>query len=1089
MSEPEDHQPTPRRAGRRVLVAVAALVLLVLGVVNVWLNAFAEEALRRPNLQLEWSSAWMLFPGRVHVRNLHLANESRLNHWLLEVDRANVRVDLLGLRSRTFTVRRARAGGASFHLRRRYPLGTHLEEVRAHVPPIDDYPLDHRGPPRTRRRKAPWKIQLENVDFRSVREVWIDQIRLRPEDGTDAEHFGRVSGTARFQARGDMTLEGVQLDLAGLQATFAGETVARDTSVRADVDLAPTPMRSLRTRAALAGLESSLEVAGEVPTLDFLHPLISRRQLDIRGGGTIEASIHLDGPEILEPSHLTVQTESLELAAAGIRGVGDGLLEARVATADAPEGGRTLDLRLDLSGLDLESTTTEALGGSAAQVALVVSGRNPSLGRPLEDLTLHLELPRFEIADLQSFQSLLPPALRLELLGGSATLTTQLDARGDAERARVELQGDDLRVRFRGIPIEGAWSLTGASSGQLESRRLDVEDLEFSFAGFMRPQGARDAATPLALDLALDRVQLLLPAPGSDRKAPQLAAQTLELQGKLNRIGWWSTTEEGLMSQLLRGEARLTGRLGIAPAGAGARLREPVEVSLEVPEITLPDLTRFQYLVPAGAQIDLESGNATATATLRVRNGRESSSFRVDAEHLEALVRGTRIVGSMRLEGKTSGTFGDQRITAQDIELEIDARTRPEDATGAEKPVRATLALDDAVLELHPGAERRLSLAEQTLELRGDIEDLGWWSTPIPGAEWLRIDGRAVLDARLRLEDSPSGRARVAAPSDVRLSLPDLDLGLGQWTSSTSGQLRAGLREGDTPSYLELDLGDTTLRREGHPTFDLPNLRVVAEGPSLRQGLDLEGVRAAVEIDPTKDLDLRDLNEYLPGDAFRFGSGQGELSGSLQLRRGTAEATLRLESQRATANLKEEAFVSDLTMHLDLESSDPGSRRFDIREGQLRLDDVLFVGVEDHAGDWWLEADIQRGWVDMKKPFTVEADVELLLRDTAPIVRMFAASRRVVRWLSRILTIRDIDGTGHLVLDEDGLRIENLLIEGKGLKVEGTLDLHHPGRALLLIELHHLRAGFEKTGEEHEVKIVRPRRWFEERMAEWSDTP
>ncbi|MEO1086158.1 MAG: hypothetical protein AAFY88_18110, partial [Acidobacteriota bacterium] len=508
------------------------------------------------------------------------------------------------------------------------------------------------------------------------------------------------------------------------------------------------------------------------------------------------------------------------------------------------------------------------------------------------------------------------------------------------------------------------------------------------------------------------------------------------------------------------------------------------ELTLRITRFDLPDLREFSDLLPKEGGLRLDGGRGVIRGRFTLRGRRETLDFTVDAKDVDLNFRDTPIRGDLTLRGRSVGNLKSERMALRDVALDFEGTTATD--AGA-RPVRFRIDLGDTDIRLPNRQEgRKLRLASGVLKLNGYVDDLGWWETPLAGEDWLKLQGRASLQATLSVRETPKGIA-LGAPSAITAELPDLVAVLGDWRAAAKGELRGQLES--TGSRLSLDLDGPTLSQEGQPNLYLPTLRLEATGPRLTGGRKVEGVRVRLDAEPAELPSLSMLNAYLPEGKLQFESGLGALRGYLELSKDRADAAFELHSDGAVAQVSGKTVSARIDLDADLSSADPSSRRLRINRGEVLLRDVLFADIPNPTGNWWALGKIRDGWVTAAKPIALDAEVEMRLRDPQPIVHLVGEERRTLQWLARVLDIKDVHGTGRMILDDGGLRFEDLDIRGDDLVVRGHIDLEEPVRSLLLIQYRQFFVGVEKSGEDRNLRLFRPSEWFEERSRLWHEQP
>ncbi len=711
------------------------------------------------------------------------------------------------------------------------------------------------------------------------------------------------------------------------------------------------------------------------------------------------------------------------------------------------------DVKVSWSGAELaiaENVTGENLELSTDLTLAATSSRSLRQPDTFSGLNGRIQAGA-NVENLDFLRALLPPSQQFVVNGRGQLSLLALVQNGElVEGSTLELRAPELETQIASFSGSGKGSVKGAIELRDETRWVNL-DVELKDVELAAQSAVRSAAQ------------------SSGRSSTRLGGQSSGSIAKVQRV-----------QLTLEGERP---RLG-APV-------ESYRVLLEMPALQIPDLTVFADLIPKGLGIDLLGGAGVAVTRLELREDIERSDFEFEAKNAKLQFRGTHVEGTLKLAGKTSGRRSTGRLSLEDAQVSFRGSSRP---TGQRRsrawPVEFDLELGDTEFLLPPtgsGLTGGFRLATGVVEITGRAADLGWWETPMPGAEWLKLGGQAALSARLQVVGS--GRStRLVAPSELRLDVPNLAAQLGRWTAQAKGVLEGRLVQdrGSNQSQVELLLGSASVVRTGAPPLAVPSVSLRASGPDLSRGLDLEATRLTLKAARTDIDNLAIFNDYFPSQQLSVQSGRGTLEGSLRFSGNSADGRLQVESPGVEATIAGEAVHAQLSLETRLASDNPSAGRFTLNGSTLRLTNVAFPNLENPSGDWWAIVDLGDGQVQIEKPLKLDTLVKLRLRDTEPLIHLIGKSRNLVRWFSRLLEVQNIDGTGRLILDETGLRIHDLDVSGNGLSIHGRIDLRDETAALLLIELRGLRAGIEINGDWRDVNVLRPRKWFAERSAVWS---
>jgi hypothetical protein len=246
-----------------------------------------------------------------------------------------------------------------------------------------------------------------------------------------------------------------------------------------------------------------------------------------------------------------------------------------------------------------------------------------------------------------------------------------------------------------------------------------------------------------------------------------------------------------------------------------------------------------------------------------------------------------------------------------------------------------------------------------------------------------------------------------------------------------------------------------------------------------------EEVHARGELIKPLAIEFEALNELLHSHTISFSSGNGELLGHIEVGGDAASGQLALTGQELGMLIWGEELATDLSLDIDMRSDDMHSHRFDVSGTSIRLENGHWLGDEfaEHHPGWWAELRLTEGQVVLGKPLTIDATIELRLRDTHPLIYLVGTKSKALHWFHRFLEIKEVEGTARLHLGPDGIRLEDLDIEGKGLKIEGRMELGKDHEYLLFhVVLHHLSAAVEMRDGKHEMSLIGAKHWYESRL-------
>src|ERR1041385_2629472 len=231
-----------RRSLRLLVFAIIGVALAYVVLTNAFLTLGGVQWMCRStnSIAVNFDSAWTVWPGVVHARNLEVTIQDRNVESLIHLDRATLTVRMTELVRRTFHSTRLRGEGLSFRFRHRVmPESAKLLAVRA-LPPIrgfEDPPVFEAGPPEPPipdDKYNLWTIELDDVDV-AAREVWVEQFRYLGR--------ARAAGTFRIKPARSVRVGPASLTFDSGRVASGGGTALTKLSGRIECTVTPFDVR------------------------------------------------------------------------------------------------------------------------------------------------------------------------------------------------------------------------------------------------------------------------------------------------------------------------------------------------------------------------------------------------------------------------------------------------------------------------------------------------------------------------------------------------------------------------------------------------------------------------------------------------------------------------------------------------------------------------------------------------------------------------------------------------------------------------------------------------------------------------------
>lgn len=462
---------------QRVLLAVlllsAAFAVTYLVAANVILRTRVLRDLvsEGPDVELEYESAYSVWPGLVHVRGLELQVQDYGHQFAIAAESGQLVVSLHALLFKHFHVTSVSLTGLSYRFRDKLP-AAELEDARVGAyPGIAGFPdppalIGEEPPPVPDSEYDTWRIGLDEVHA-ELRELWFFEYRYRG-GGVVTGGFDLLPGRyfAVYPAR--VSLQGGELSVGD---TRAAARLALDLEGHFDV----TDVRQTSGAAMLEKMSGQLAIDAhgvDLGALDSRAPAGQAPRVD--GKGDLAVALGVERGVLVEQS--TLQLDASELSVRTPLGRLSGSARSNLKTG--PDG------RIDWETTSREVALSRAArqpGPSLGNPRLALQLRLPTLAGPAELLALELDVPELRVPTLAWAERL------LERAGTPLALRGQLEGRVHLSLARTRGPAARLGLRLRDAALSSAEvraSLDGRIDAELQpaagearssAGRVDIE--------------------------------------------------------------------------------------------------------------------------------------------------------------------------------------------------------------------------------------------------------------------------------------------------------------------------------------------------------------------------------------------------------------------------------------------------------------------------------------------------------------------------------------------------------------------------------------------------------------------------------------
>ena len=860
------------------------------------------------------------------------------------------------------------------------------------------------------------RIRIRDLDAEGIREAELDGYRLEGH------------GTLRLRNlqwhAGNVAVGQLALTLSDGQLLHGDTPLVEDVALHSELHLDPLRLAEHPGRAAAQFVSGTLEVAGHSNAYDVFNPyLAALGWLQIGGHGELQGELAIEQGEVQPGSHLRL---------------------------DSPR----LSARLD-EGHWLEDGSLYQVHGSG-RVAVNVT----------KHARLALTLNNIEIIDRYAEPPAAPPRplahaeeFRLELATPDLLLHAPPDTLLEASLHLDQAEVGDISVLNpfladlfdgNGLALTGGGHITGAlylHQDELQpGSRLDVhsEALGAQLYGFHARGDGRLQLT----------VQAGTPTPEA-RLALEFGAVAVTRLADLSRL---------LQAEHLAFTASLPTRLlaDVAPQG-----------QLVWRNARVPDVSVLNTYLPAPTPLRLLGGVARSDGEFMLTDERGQGQL---------TLRGSAIDGRLLNEifhGELDATLVLREYQHTEPSLDLSgSRLEVTAATTQDDPLHTLLVARQARLQGFDWSDTTAHQAlNGTLQLDGMVDRLSFLNAFLPEEHGLAIQGGGRLSADLRLVNGT-----VTPGSQLHIRSEQLGAHFLHYEAFGDGSLALEIQ--DPGAELRLSLPRFGLRRqesaqalvEGY----LLNIHSQAQHFSLPEGL--RSLNTGIDMPHLVVPNLAALNAYLPPDSgIQLLSGEASIATRLQLEGMHAHGNLLLQAPQTRLAFDEQILEGELELQAQLQNGDLETLDFDASGSQLTLRNVRLQ--DNHGGlshGWWARLTLPEGRVRWAAPLNLDARLELAMRDSGLLVDLFLDAVRERRWLRNRLTLDEVRGEARILLDDDTIRLENLVLHGgEHLELLANLalrDAHPLGRAF--VRYGPLRLGIDLDGEQRRWQLRNARDWY-----------
>lgn len=542
-----------------LLIGVLAIVeiVYVVGANYVLRTGWLTDRINREpeKLYVNWDSAWTVLPALVHVDALTVRNRAGSLFWQAQVESVNTWVALFPLARQTFRTHWVDADGLKLWMRPQPGDGEKEGADNRHFPPLE---LDQK-PAQERAERAPtvsagaepeqrpgWTFAIEGLNISALDDLWVAQYRLTGNIAVETD--------LTVQVKGPIAMQDMRLRMSEAVVTVAGEVLAKDVRMLADVDLEPFDPRVVNGPFPTRRLSGSVDIEARQSDYRFVNHYLGQYEWPrIVGAGNVSASLRIQQGRLLEGSSLRL-TPLLNVEILDYQVSGNGYLNGQVV-----DNGERVNFDLVLEDVEFYRRDQRMPHLRSSRLAISATSGPIALGMAAPTYRMTLNLARADVPDVRVFNTYLASDARFKLLSGQGTLAMNLTLEGNRAQGDIELSGNGVGVETLNRPIRGDVSLTiPVRDADLTARRFNVSGTRIVVKEALPEKQRRGTDEPWSADIKL--TEAWLQALDGERTlgyAFRFPDSIVRLDGDVSDIRFLNRLIPSAHSVELRGPARL----------------------------------------------------------------------------------------------------------------------------------------------------------------------------------------------------------------------------------------------------------------------------------------------------------------------------------------------------------------------------------------------------------------------------------------------------------------------------------------------------------------------------------------------------
>lgn len=535
---------------------------------------------------------------------------------------------------------------------------------------------------------------------------------------------------------------------------------------------------------------------------------------------------------------------------------------------------------------------------------------------------------------------------------------------------------------------------------------------------------------------------------------------------------------------------------GLVLSGAGratlpsadASERKASTLSLSVPMVRVPDLALYQRYIPQKWQFRLNGGEGELKAAAELTEDDFHAQLKLGSEGAHVGIGDYRFSSDLQaglIVHTPSFSKAVVDVSGSYIRLDGASVASGNRVEPASTDVSLIISKGQLQLNLPELSEERvsfkgfprlldrydmetlLSAADAEVDIDGSMSDLQWISILFKNNHNISVRGGGKLAVHGLLESGWLAPGTLAEISAENLELDFLD-----YLARGNGRIELQVSKGGARPDVEIDLDvfDAALKRGESEKAFIEEVKVKLD--ALGRNMSYQGpgdeLKIRVQIPTAKVTDMSIFNQYFPQNSpLQLLGGTAALSANIELEPLTAGGFVKLNARQLNARLDAQHITADLAMDIELKDGVPRDLDFDISGSTVLLDRVEVDGKQSSfdQSDWNIRFDLKKGRIVWNKPVWLQAQTEMLMEDTRPVVAMLANQREKHGWLEKLLTLDNVVGSASFSLANGEFVISNAFASSEKIDIGGKGIVHAEGNEGLLFARYRKLSGLMKISD------------------------